>query len=290
MIFESDSPLSGRATSSWPISIGTALALESLFTGPAAPYDPERPIPQHVSIENYQEFWINLSTLYRNIMGSIESKLQDKVMAADMLHVLESETELIDEIVTHESHGTVRVYYYSSEYTGLQQRHPNAKLRVASTPKQILYADMCGMVLDEYHKRHGRENQVFQFDRDIRSPNKSKALLLSHVAYDLLSAHYFGDLHLLESHTGILKKKALWYTKYHNGKELARVPFNAAFLQLFGDSQQFHPFPISVRKRLIALADEYKWTAMTTMDRLRLSVDTLEDTQLAKQILQMLKE
>lgn len=289
MKIEVESVFSNRATSSWPLSIGTALALESLFTGPDPVYDPDRVIPVRIDITAYQEVWVNLGTLFRNIMGSVSSADQDRAMPGDILDVLEIETDLIDEIITQHSQGTVKVHYYSCDYDDLEKLYPHAKLRAESTTKQILYAQNRDLVINEYHKRHGQQEQIHRFKSLIKAPTKSKAIMISHDALDLISATYFGTLHLLESHTGVLKRQALWYTKYSNGKELARIPFNAAFLQIFGDSQHFHPFPIAVRKRILALSEEFKWTWLTTMDRLKLGVELIEDRELSKQISEMLK-
>lgn len=292
MQIQIENPFYSRAMSSWPISIGTALALESFFLGPNPVYDPERVIPNQINIEDYQEFWVNLGTLFRNIMGSVSAIEKDKAMPADVLAVLESEAESIDEIVTEKTNGSVKVQYYSCMHDDLASEHPHAKLRllIQKTPKQEAYEHTQELVLAEFHKRHGQQEQVHLFKKNLRPGNKTKAILLSHDALDLLSEPNFTTLHLLESHTGILKRRALWHTKFNNGKELSRIPFNAAFLQIFGDSQHFQPFPIAVRKRIISLAEEYKWTWTTTMDRITLCVELLEDPALSKQIKEMLKE
>jgi hypothetical protein len=53
--------LSTRTISAFPLSISTSLALESIFTPKLPPYDPNRIIPEHINLIDYQEIWINFS-------------------------------------------------------------------------------------------------------------------------------------------------------------------------------------------------------------------------------------
>ena len=114
--------------------------------------------------------------------------------------------------------------------------------------------------------------------------------MLTHVAYDLLSYNKFNTLHLLESHTGKCKDISLWWTKLSNSKDLMRIPFNILTLQIFGDSQIFLPFPIETRKQILQLAEDKKWTNVTTKERIRLSLDTLKDVFAAVVLKKILNE
>lgn len=284
------SVLSDRTTSSWPISIGTALSLESMFTGPDPVYDPDRSIPEKVKIEAYQEFWINLSTVYRNIVSSVSSSFQKAIAPGDALSVLEFETELIRELVEKATYNKTKVIYYFSHYNGLAKKHPHARLRIDSTEKQKEYSHIRDRVIEEYLKRHRKENEVLEFDLGLKPASLAKALILTHDAYDLLSAKKFKDLHLLESHTGKLKTKTAFYTKFHTAKDAARIPFTSTHLQVFGDSLHFAPFPIADRAVLLQLAEARQWTALTTVDRLRLSYELMEQKEFGATLLAMSKE
>lgn len=286
----STSVLSDRTTSSWPISIGTALSLESMFTGPDPVYDPARVIPEKVKIEAYQEFWINLSTVYRNIVSSVPSSFQKAISPGDALSVLEFETDLIRELVEKATYGKTKVVYYFSHYKDLATRHPYARLRIDSTEKQKEYTHIRNLVVEEYVKRHLKSNEVVRFDLGLTPAGLVKALILTHDAYDLLSAKRFKDLHLLESHTGKLKTKMEFYTKFHTAKDAARIPFTSTHLQVFGDSLHFAGFPIAERAALLQLAEVRQWTALTTVDRLRLSYELMEQKEFGATLLSMSKE
>ena len=283
-------PLAQRTTSSFPISIGTALALETLFTGSEPVYDQERVIPEHVDINRYQEFWINCNTIYRNILGSVNAADQKALMPGDILETLESELELIKELVGSASSNQVKVIYYVNHYKNLAKQHTHSKLRVDSTPKQMEYSKTRDLVLNEYLKRHKKDMDIKEYDRLLMPSIKCNALILTHDAYDLLSRKNFSDLTLIESHTGKLKDKSLWYTKFSDSKELMRIPFSIEFLQVFGDSQHFFPFPKAAREAIITLANERNWTSVTTHERIIYSLGTLKDKFLSETIKQMSKE
>ena len=271
------SVLSGRAMSSYPISIGTALSLESIAIGNNPVYDPERVIPNEVKINDYQELWINLSTLYRNILGSVVTASQAMIVPEDLLITLEFETETIKEIIAKLSLDRVKVIYYYSHYKGLAKKYVHAKVREDTTPKQHKYTEDRNKIITEYLKRHKKVGEVVEFDLSIKPTLPSKVLIITHEAYDLLSAHNFTEMTLLESHTGKMKDKSHWWTKLSNSKELMRMPFNKCTLQIFGDSQRFHPMSNKVRAAVIALANERQWTPVTTNARLRYSFEQMPD-------------
>lgn len=63
--------IDARTVSAFPLSVGTSLALESVFNGVQEPIDPNRVIPQKVEINNYDAFWINVGTLFRNLYNAL---------------------------------------------------------------------------------------------------------------------------------------------------------------------------------------------------------------------------
>lgn len=282
--------LAQRTTSAYPVSIGTSLALESIGKGPLQPYDPDREIPQHIDLTQYDQVWINVLTLFRNIIGAMPSDAILKVSATDVMMTLEFEADLINRLVHDESHGRAKAVFYVCKYADLKKVHPYAKLRVDSTERQRMYTLTMENCINAFMKGTELGSRVRVYERSLRPPEKHKTLIFTHYAYDLLSAKRFETLDLLESHTGVLKKESARYTKLHGGKDLPRIPFRVCFMQVFGDSQTFHPWPILSRKAVLKLAEDYKWTTHTTNDRLRLSFDQLEDQALSAALLDMLSE
>jgi hypothetical protein len=286
----STSALSNRTMSAFPISIGTSLALESLFVGERPTYDPAREIPQHIDINEYTCFWVNLLTLYRNIIGSLQKDGAERVMAGDLWETLEFEVDLIKRVVDESSFGKTKAMFYFSQYENLDKHHPFATLRKATTEKQKQYERLMELSVNSYLKNLRQSDHIKTFKRKLQPDVREKALILTHCAYDLLSHPAFEKLDLIESHTGVRKGISLWYTKFANSKNLMRIPFNACFLQVFGDSQHFHPMAIKLREQVLALADEYNWSAMTTKDRLIFSFETLRDPHTSGVLKNMLSE
>lgn len=281
--------LSSRTMGAYPISIGTSLAVESIATGPNPPYDPERVVPEKIELSYYDAFWINLHTLVRAIIGAVPTVEADKLKALDIATVMQSEIQVIRDLVAAESHGKTSLLLYVSQYKDLDKKHPMGKIRSPKTEKQIAYHKLVTDTLNLFNSKQVK-GSVEVFSRELNPKEKKKVLIHTHYAYDLLSHGKFAELHLLESHTGVLKKKAQWYTKYSGGKDLVRIPFKCVFLQVFGDSQTFYGDFTKIKKDVIALADQFQWTSTTTDERLRLSFNSLRDTSLAMMLDKLLSE
>ena len=279
--------LTERTQGAFPVSIGTSLALESIMDGIQPPYDPERVIPQRIKLTDYTEYWFNIETLFRNILGSLNTNNPSDVKPAEVLAILFEEIEMIKQFVFDECLGTVRFVPYRNVHGRLASKHPHGKLRMPTTPKQMEYASFCENVCGHAVKQ---SNGVIQeFDRVLSGSGK-KVLITTHMPYDLLSYGKFDSLELLESHTGVLKPRSQWHTKLTAAKTLARMPFNAMTIQVFGDSTTFAPLPQAARQQVIELSEEKKWHALATRDLIVYSLKGLKDVFAAKVYQEMLYE
>lgn len=285
-------PLSNRVVSAFPIAVATSLALESILTGPNPCIDPERQIPQQVDIDKYNEFYINLSTLYRNIIGSLSKEDLLRVGPKGLKETLSFEMEMIESIFKNEGGSKVRVVFYASQYKEALSKlsHPHAIFRSENTDKQKAYRLMHDETIALLLKnKQGGENLKI-YDSTIKPNFRSKSLILTHIPYDLLSHKNFEYLDLIESHTGVLKNKNQFYTKYHEGKVLNQIPFNKCFLQVFGDSEFYKPFDIRVRRTILDLANESRWSQIVTTPKIVQDIDKLNDHYLKEILKTMLRE
>lgn len=283
------SALSSRTMSAFMLSIGTSLTFESLFTGTSPPYDPDRPIPNKVEITNYDEMWINLFTIFRNIVGSVPSNEVVRLMSDDIAYVMGEEIELISELVKVNSGGKTKAVFYTSSYENLAKHYKHAKVRMDNTEKQRRMTDLMMASVTNYYKSHSLSDTQKHFKLHLKSdrPRKDKVLLMSHFAFDLLSHTEFSKMDLLESHTGVLKEKAKWYTKYSDGKNLNRLPFNECLLQIFGDSQSFHPMDKQMRMDVLEIAENSNWNPLTTDERVRYTLGNIKNPYFATIIREM---
>lgn len=301
--------LSERAVSTYPLSIGTSLAMEALAPGKLPAYDPQFKPGGQVKPDEYSTAWVNLATLHRNIIGAVDGKYAEALKPMDIAVVLSQEVDLIREIFTSHCPG-ISVRFYICGYIAIQPRYPYAKMRADKTPKQIANTLLLKNTIEALFGSH--EGEVDQIDDaqeqaagELPSSKKytyypklmkpamsmqlhKKHLLMSHYAIDLMCLSQKHEVELLESHTGAVKGKALWYTKLSEAKDLPQIPFNAMTLQVFGDSQTFHPMAKNVRQEVIDLAQKYQWNAATTKARMRLNLGYMNDKLTAEILKTML--
>lgn len=266
-----------RVVGKYPISIATSLAFEGLA-------DTLEDGKRYASppIFNYEMVWINLRTLIRNLQGAIERELQDKIPIKDIIYAITAEMSIINSLTSEISNGKCQTKFYVCDYRSLPKLYPKAQIKELKTERQKFQASLESTIITEIFKDNQYlENPVVHFDTSIRPDSKMRSVILTHLPFDLLSYEHFNILDLIESHTGVIKKKHQWNTKLLNGKELIRIPFDKMTVQLFGDSGgMLSPYPPDLRKGLIAVAEKYRWNTLVTKERIRLTVGLHKDAAL----------
>lgn len=265
------SPLADRAMSAFPLSIGTSLALESLFRGRQDPYDPQREIPKVDNIEDYKLILINVHTLIRNIVGSVDYRSAEFLSEKEIIIALRQEILTIIDILKHEGEGKIAPYFYSRNYTLIKKTFFKAKtvrFQEPNTAKQITADNQITKTL-KLLKNDTEFDFVKWVGLSLIDRVNTSAIIISHIPYDLLSWDKFNKLDLLESHTGLLKTRKDFYTKYANSKkvDLSNMPFQRRLLAIFGDHVMFKSFPQQARQLIIDLATNFNWTAVTTEEK-----------------------
>ena len=266
---------SKRAIGQYPLSIATSLPLEHIC-GIHPDY-----IVKTLPILEYEELWINLRTLFRNFIGALEKDDVGRISPPMIASALFEEMSYIEDIVKEKSAGTVRVVFYYSDYSGIEQHHKGAVLRMDNTEKQKEYTRLHNQTIDLVLKQHkvNPSNNLFLYQLHLKpkSVEKKKALIITHYAIDLISYKEFSHLTLLESHTGKLKERAQWYTKYADGKVLSQIPFTLYFLIIFGDDATFRPFQIKTRNNILEISRKYHWNSITTRDKILYGIKELKN-------------
>jgi hypothetical protein len=259
-----------RVIGQYPLSIATSLAMESICG-----IHPEKPVSKP-PILVYPQIWININTLYRNFMGSLEKSAATAVGPMDIAQSLFVEMDSIEAIIKDLTSDKTKVFFYYCKYKDIDKKYKHAIFRTDNTQKQIEYSltrVKTMMILLKYHPER------FQiFDLKIHPQGiPPKALIMTHNAYDLLSAKFFSQLTLLESHTGNIKEKGQFYTKYCDGKNLIQIPFREDLIQVFGDNEIFKPMSSRIRNELLEIATKYKWSQVTTRDRIYEGISRMQD-------------
>lgn len=269
-----------RTVGYFPLSIATSLAVEGgIGKHPDHPAGPKL-------LKDFNHHLINAKTLFRNYYEAIG---KDNIPSVDTKSLIDDFRLEIDQYLTitkEQSNNSFTPQLYSSDYLGLDTRFRHAMLRVDSTPNQVLYSKTLNLVLGEIIKNEKELIELFPLK--ITTTQRDKTLVLTHIPYDLTS-DLGRSTALLESHTGVIKDRSRWYTKYYNGKELATIPFNEAMLAIFGDSQTFRPIGGAYRRTLIELSQKYNWSFATTRERVLFSIDSLKDRFMADNLKMFMK-
>lgn len=273
--------IDNREKGQFPISIGTSLALEA--GSGTYPERPEVPPPFHRA----KQLWINLRTLVRNLYACLPTDLKENVLPDDLWEYVLEEMSIIPAAVTNGSGGNTSVVYYASDYRGLERQFPGAILREVKTVKQKMNQLVEDTTLRMTLERNDQFNvQLFDFEIQGQFP---ASFIMTHLPIDLLARYRFERLELLESHTGTLKGPGAWNTKLTNGKELTNIPFNRFTLQLFGDNgNMFSPHSISLRREVIRLANQWGWTNVTSLEKVRDTISKIGNDVQRTTLLKML--
>ena len=201
--------------------------------------------------------WVNVKTLFRNYYEAIGKDNIPAVGITDLIDAFRQELDTYMDITAEQGNHKFKTILFCPDYIGLERRFPHAILRTDSTTNQVLFSKTLAMVLGQIIKNE--KELIKLYPTRITDAQPTNTLMLTHFPYDLTTSA-FTSLSLLESHTGAIKDKSRWYTKFYNGKELAMIPFNEGFLSIFGDNQLFRPIGAAYRNNLIELGKKYNWS------------------------------
>lgn len=258
------SVISERMIGAMPVSIATAIAMQKL-AGMKENEDGSWVHTNNRPSRAYNQLWINLRTLVRNLVGSIPTADRGRIDEREASDAILSELAVIvDGLELWDMKLQLEVYYPG--YRGLEFDFPGAELREPSTEIQRAQQRIETKILDQVLSS---SKDITQYRRRINNALFTKAVILTHHPVDLLAQRYFDTLHLLESHTGTIKGKSDWWTKFVGSKDFSMIPFNDLTLPIMGDGQDFKPASIRARTQIHELAKERRWSAITNEARIR---------------------
>lgn len=273
--------VSSRDKGHYSISMGTSYALEgALGTGPNDKKTNPPPIKE------YDAVWINVFTLFRNLLAAIKKEALQTIQPSELLPGLIEDIYGTVYALEKAKHG-LRPVFYLNDYRTVTKVYSHAKLKQSITAWQQM---MDGLQVETLRLLVASrlEVDVKSFGLKITGDHP-KTLMLTHMALDLLNSAAFKKLDLLESFTGEIKPKAKWYTKFTTKEHMERMPFNGFTLQVFGDqSTFFSPQPAKIKKAVIAIAEAQHWTPLTTMEKIKVNVKKYPDTEIREVLLSLL--
>ena len=252
------------------ISIGTAIPLEIL-------------LEEKTSL-NYNFLYMNLATLHRNFYDSYPS---GQIPAfRTYLKLFIEEVQVIHSIVVDTIQGIILPILYIASGKSISIKMPHANRKHPTTTLQIAYDELERATLNGTLKKLGLD-YIQVYDILIKGNNVT-ALMLTHHALDLMSKSSFRKLDLLESHTGLIKTKSQWITKLSKSELYRNLPFNIFTIQILGDrGKQFSPINTKILKVILELAKVNKWSAATTLEKVKYDIRKIPDTSLSTKLLEM---
>lgn len=266
------------------LSVGTHLAMESLFSDIEV-FDPERERPPLIDLNLYSCYYINLYTLTRNLLNSFPNTVDRKKVLGDKQfpNYLANEIYNIKEMFNSYNIGH-KVIVFKCDYSKAIKAYNNAKGELEVIP-WLEYVMIDNVLNNLLKKNENIKKMVTKSDHRLPKPPKgiigNNFLVTTSIAFDLLNK---GNITLLETHTGKTKEKDQFYTKFHKLGEqnLASIPFAEETLYIMGDRLLVKPLLITVRRKLLELANSRQWTYKTNMNGIRSEI--LGDTLISQYI------
>lgn len=269
-----------------PISIGTGMAIDSILSlGEFT----EREDPQP-PISHYRALWINLRTLFRNAFNAFDKDSKEQLSEGALLEVMVEDIHVIISSLQEKVDRHFNLVFYLCEFNDFEKQFPNAKYKELSTVKQKSEQQMEDKTLLLFMENCPKDIDVRTYKTKIDDGMDARTLLLTHYPVDLLWHRKFSSLTLLESHTGKMKQKPQWYTKLTGSKNLTRIPFNRLTIQLFGDGNVlFASMSKSLKDEIVKLAEENRWTTVTTDEKVRNDLNKVYDPRVKLFYLNLLR-
>ncbi|QXO10234.1 hypothetical protein pEaSNUABM37_00275 [Erwinia phage pEa_SNUABM_37] len=255
-----------------PISVGTSLAFESMIATP---------------IKKIDSLMINVGTIFRNAYQAYETKVRSSLTADQLYQDVLQDLGGIYEVLNRLSKDkTPNMVAYYCSYAGLAKRFTLAKIWKPETKIQLHYASLEDQVLKRLLSQLRGHIRIC----DHTMPNGIRnTYVLTHHIVDLVVPSGYGDITLIESHTAALKERGEWQTKLTGGSKFERIPFNPLTLQVFGDnSTNFKANDFKYKVAIHELAEKYEWTPMTSDERVKLGIASVQDADLRANLSQML--
>lgn len=257
-----------REVGTLPVSIGTALAFESVFATNA--------------LDGYNCVLLNIRTVVRNFYQAFKSGVGLQIDPED------AATCVIDELQTLvDQFKTATPVVYLSTYQDLTKFLPGCNQMVVTGEKRMLMDALEDDTIRAILKRQVLRVELFDSCK-LEFKVKGKALIFTHCVTDLFVRYEFTDLELLESYTATIKPRSEWYTKLTNGKELTRMPFNKFTLCVFGDKSVFiKPQGLLLRRQLLDVAEANNWTTIVSMDKIRSDLAKLPKSDIRDELVSL---
>lgn len=248
------------------VNIGIGLMLESLFNVKDR-YDDKREIPKKIDIEKYDYHFYNIITFIRNIVQSIKSK---DYSTQDVTNILIDELNYINS--TYYTNIKTKMILFIPDYKKLILEYNKDKEYTPTQADAELVEYMEYVKTLSTDKLKGLNVNIVRQDRKEHNTNN----ILLTTSY-LLDIAMLGNHDWLESHTGVLKNKHNFNSKYATiGKrDLKHLPYNKTLHMILGDKTLVKPVKISIRTEIYEISINKKWNTLTSEEKIKQDIKSI---------------
>ncbi len=267
-----------HAEGAFPISVGTSLAIEKLFS--PIDYMANKPAAT-ADMKNYDAVYINISTLIRNAISATPPAVQASLNPDPVKQWVLADMQIIQEVFNQSK---IPVIFYTLSYASLSKNYPVGTQRIPKTHKQLfnkdLYDTVIGKVVDQIENDHlsgMKDISLLQGDMSV-SVKVDRPLFLTSTPIDVLEIGHGKKFAIIQSYTGRIIGQYDMYTMFqvnskHKERSYQRIPFNRLFIQLFGDGKTFHQAGGQLLTKILDCADKHEWSQQSTKSRIKLTME-----------------
>lgn len=250
------------------LSIGTHLAMESIFDIPT--YDVDREAPPKVNLADYNYFMFNLYTILRNITNSYTERDKLKILTDKQLEsVLMQEIDLLR--IYFSNFPSCKFIIYFPDYSK-PLRQLNFGKGDKPSAKMLDFTNMDTVLRKFIKKENGGIKNVVTKTSYLFPKMDGDIIVMTSYPMDLLNK---GRISLFESHTGKLKTRSQFYTKFHSpgGADMSNIPFIEDMLYIFGDNAIVKGLNIALKRKVLEVAAQKNWTYKTTHEKVKYDIE-----------------
>jgi len=262
-----------RVRSSYSLSIGTGIAIETLFGMDSFAYDKNRQF-ERLDPNKFDYCYINLHTLVRNIITSCGSKNKELIVNNIYLltDVIIEEINNIDVLFRNTNCKLIVFYndYFKVTYKRFLKPKNDIERFIAATIKLV------SMKSDYIN-----ENTSCEMIDDFLIKTQKRVIIITHFPVDLLNYTLNKDFVLVESVHGTIVNKLDFNKKYPKSVyyDKHKLPFNELLLRLLGDNRILEkPFK-DIRKEVGEIAEKRKWIPTTSQTVVKSHLNATPNTR-----------
>ena len=235
-----------------PLAIPTSMAIETIMGDPRL---------------HGTRIGINISTLIRNWLGSIEYKME--LVGKTVGDFIIREIELIKMVLKETK---TQVIFYITDLSPLYKRSVLAPY-LRKQKEVDIYVPMIAKYIMHQRNKSNIPREEWYYNHGVSFDALGQPItLLTHNNLDYLPH----NIDLLESHTGAYKKHHQLHDKYSPMKDgtggkvnFERIPYTEELLLIMGTKNLFKVRKPAMRATLLEVAERHKWNARMTRLKLQ---------------------